>query len=675
MITNDYKDKLLQNLTKMTTIPISNYGSFTDVVSYEKEDIISELDTTFPYGYVQVGELQCKNSDNEPNGFSIVYGYYYTESGQTGYGYRKGYMIIFDDNMNKVSLLTQYDSGTDFAPFVLLNVDEKGQIYGVDFTLRDGNYKNRFIMLNNISVKQPTQNYKAVLRQSYFIQSSDDVAFENLHMLNYICKDPNSSHYAMGRTVYGILELKINVGSENEWTYYKDEPNTFPSAVKPVTHPLITWNEEGEMSFTTYYLGDTNNTGDYGIFKATNEGTTIKTSTELYRLDTLYNNYGYDEFMANLGSTAFTSYRTFSIYTIAEDEAYIMLGGTYYYNSVLKATYDVWKIYNNNLISNEFTTNLEADERTIPMFCDLELLNGNIFVKYYWQPHMNGGDNNYLVEIYAICSSPITSKKTIAEVEPSQINKFHVFGIRNAFELYTIYWLGQDFDSSLMMLSKTNLIYGEEHYNGTPGMNVYSLVPTQIRLYDNEGIIFARTLYNMTINNNIIESSVQVPNTMLNDTTIIGEKLMGYDMTEISTNDEEITKNIYETLYVNIFNKINMVNKNNPDNPISNIVGASRIANSVSTRLEEDNNDTYDNARINKVRINYKNGDSYIKNIISCNITNNISDIQFQLTPINDILNIEIISNDEKTIYQRIVEVDNYEIGKTYKISQKCHVE
>lgn len=674
MITSDYKEVLLQNLTKLSSTPMYDYAEFTNVVRYEKEDIIDELDETFPYGYVQSGELQCKNSDNEPNGFSIVYGYYYTESGQTGYAYRKGYIILFDDNMNKVALLTQYDSGTDFSPFVLLNVDEKGQIYGVDYSLRDGNYKNRFIMLNNISVKQPTQEYKAVLRQSYFIQCSDDSSFENLHMLNYICKDPNSSHYAMGRTVYGVLELKINVGSENEWTYYRDTPSTFPSVVLPVTHPLILWNEDGIMSFTAYYIGDSNNTGNWGIYKATNDGTTINTSAELFNIDTTYNESGYEEFRPNFSSTAFTSYRAFSIYTTAQNTAYIMLGGTYYYGTQLRARYDVLRVHMNNIQFMYEDWELETSERDINMFCDLELLNGNMFIKYYWQP-LSDGNNNYLVNVYMINSQEnIEDKKTIAEVEPSEISKFHVFGIRNVYELYTIYWLGRDFDSSLMMLSKTNLIYGEGHMNGLPGKTAVSLVPVQIRLYDDEGIIFARTLYNMTINNNILECTAQVPNTMLNDTTIIGEKLMSYDMLEISSNSEEITKNIYETLYVNIFNKVNMVNKNDLNNPISNPIGASRLIYSVSTRLEP-NSDTYDNSKINKIRINYKNGESYIKNIISCNITNNISDIQFQITPISDILNIEIISNDEKTVYQRIVEVDNYEIGKTYKISQKCHVE
>lgn len=674
MITDEYKNKLLQNLTKMTPVPIYDYADFSDVVSYEKEDIIEELDTAFPNGYVQVGELQCKDSNNNPNGFSVVYGYYYTESGQTGYAYRKGYIILFDDNMNKVALLTQYDSGADFAPFVILNVDEKGQLYGVDYTLRNESYKNRFIMLNNISVKIPTQNYKAVLRQSYYIVD-EDLAYENIHLMSYITKDINSSHYAMCRTVYDVLELHIEVGTSNEWNKYKADTNTFPASVLQITKPLITWNSDGDLSFNAYYLGDSDNNQNWGIYKATRNGNQLTSSSELFNIDTIYNQHEFEEFKLNVGNYSFSTYKSYDIYTMSENSAYVMLGGTYYYNSQLKADYCVWKIVGNEIYV-EYDDGLEdADQRAFPMFCNLEYLNGMMFIKYYWQTITTGGGNNYKVKVYAIGSNePTDNEKIIAEIEPSQVDKFHVFGVRNVYELYTIYWLGQDYDSSLMMLNKTNLIYGAGHYNGEPGMSSLSLVPVQMRLYDDEGIIFARTLYNMTINNNIIESTIQVPNTMLNDTTIIGEQLRGYDMTEISNNSEEIEKNIYETLYVNVFNKINMINKNDPDNPISNIVGASRLANSVSTRLEKDP-DTYANTKIAKVRINYKNGNSYIKDIISCNITNNISDIQFQITIVSDILNIEIISNDEATTYQRIVDVDDYELGKTYLISQKCHVE
>ena len=191
-------------------------------------------------------------------------------------------------------------------------------------------------------------------------------------------------------------------------------------------------------------------------------------------------------------------------------------------------------------------------------------------------------------------------------------------------------------------------------------------------LYDDEGVIFARNLYNKTIYNNITESTLEVPNTMLNDITISGENLLGKTNYVLSQNDDEIEKNIYETLYINVFNKLNMINRNDPNNPIMNNPGAVYINNSVSNNPGETE---YTNAQITKVRVNYTNGISITKDIISSEITNEIADIQFQITILSDILNIELISNDETAVYQRIVDVENYQIGKTYTISQKCHVE
>ena len=398
MITDEYKNKLLQNLTKMTTTPAYDYAEFSDVVSYEKEDIIDELATAFPYGYVQVGELQCKDSNNEPNGFSIVYGFYYTTSGQTGYAYRKGNIILFDDNMNKVALLTQYDSGTDFAPFVLLNIDEKGQLFGVDYMLRNGAYKNRFIMLNNISIKLPTQNYKAVLRQSYYVVD-EDLAYENLHLLKYIIKDPNSSRYLFSNYTTEAMELHIEVGVSNEWTKYKG--GTMPQNFTYVssTTPYAVWDNEGNLTYVSYFLGYEGDVEDWNIYKATNSGTSINVSNALFNIDTIYNNQGVEEFRLNAGVLNWSIYRTFSIYTMNENEAYLMLGGTYYFNSQLKANYSVWKITNNQ-IEVAYEDGLEdADQRTIPMYCNLEYLNGNMLVKYYWQPITTGGDNAYKVKI------------------------------------------------------------------------------------------------------------------------------------------------------------------------------------------------------------------------------------------------------------------------------------
>ena len=91
-----------------------------------------------------------------------------------------------------------------------------------------------------------------------------------------------------------------------------------------------------------------------------------------------------------------------------------------------------------------------------------------------------------------------------------------------------------------------------DKYNNQPYFKYKSLVPYFGKLYDsNNNLIFARTLYNKSINGQTTTSSVLVPNLYLNDITIGGEKLVGKTYLEMIDQDEEIGKNEYEELFVN----------------------------------------------------------------------------------------------------------------------------
>ena len=186
-MTNDYKDILLDYITgNLDVYPYEvNSPRFDSVVSIEKENIIDELDTAFPHGYTQIGELKCKNSDGNYNGFTIVYGRYYKDSSSQTIQNQNGYILVFNENMDMVKILTEYNTGTKFNAFVILNIDEKGQLYGLDFPSVNGKNKVRFIMLNNISVKLPLEDYKAVLRQSYFIPDTYQ-AFSVIPLYDFI---------------------------------------------------------------------------------------------------------------------------------------------------------------------------------------------------------------------------------------------------------------------------------------------------------------------------------------------------------------------------------------------------------------------------------------------------------------------------------------------------------
>lgn len=682
-MTQDYKDTLLEYLTN-NLVEDSGYNrpSWSDTQIEEKDNIISELNTAFPYGYKQVGELQCKNSNGDYNGFTIVYGNYNKDSSSTLITNQRGYILLFNENMDKVALITQYSSGTYLNAFIILNIDEKGQLYGIDQAMNSqSELRNRFIMLNNISVKLPLDNYKCVLRQSYFVDGTQDSSYSIMPFIQFIAKDPNSSRYVLMRDVSSALELYIQVGASNEWTLYDTGSSFSIYTIPPVDNVLAIWDSNGELSITSFTILSANTPTQSYICKVYNTSSTM----EVIQGQEITNNgvfpTYFEQFYLNVSGQAWTTYKSFSSYTMSTDFGYLVCGGKNVsygneYNEV-----GVFKIYMENnspklericLYSSELD-DPSGDNTPIPLYCKLINLNGTLFVNYYTT--LNPFSNNVVYDFYTIWfkdnidSSHYYERKTLASSEASMISKFHLFGIKNAYNLYATYYLGEDSDSGLIFLSKSNIIYNATNYNGIKYSDTNSLVPRQMLLYDENGVIFARNLYNKVVYNNITESTLQIPNTMLNDITIAQEDLYGETMYVLSSNDDEIEKNIYETLYINVFNKLNMVNNNDPSNPIMNNLGATRINQSVS-----EVND-YDNAKIGKVRINYRNGVSYTKDIISSTITNNVADIQFQLTIVSDILNIEILSTDEATIYQRIVDVSDYEVGKTYVISQKCHVE
>ena len=137
---------------------------------------------------------------------------------------------------------------------------------------------------------------------------------------------------------------------------------------------------------------------------------------------------------------------------------------------------------------------------------------------------------------------------------------------------------------------------------------------------------------------------------------------------DIVENDEAITKNIYEDLYINYFNSITMQNRNT-NNYITNQEGATRLNLSTSKELD------YENAKIGKMQINYSDGTS-LKGGISGTLTNGVMTYEMMFYYPNDktITTIDILSEDEKTIYQTI-EMPTLTANKTYRLRQDVHVE
>ena len=220
-MTNDYKDKLLKYLTGNITPGVNSNTAYYEVMSYyENNDVIS-------LGFSQLevkGALYCKNAKGELTGNILVYG-----NGTNDNINWRGFLQVFDSNFNLLKTLFTYSTGTNFGIFEKLNIDEIGQVYGIDYY----NNQHRLILLNNVGEKGNLPNYQAILRQSYYLQG--DITSTQMNITGSgtvsgilsVDKSKQSALYFMsgldgGHDFLYACSFRINVGAENEWTEYTD---------------------------------------------------------------------------------------------------------------------------------------------------------------------------------------------------------------------------------------------------------------------------------------------------------------------------------------------------------------------------------------------------------------------------------------------------------------------
>lgn len=669
-MTNDYKDILLKYLTNNLTedTPLNDIPTYTDVIN-DESDVYSQISQVMTEGFVERGVLKCKDVNNNYNGKTIVYGYYYTDSSHT-FSHSKGFIVLLDENYKLLDLITQFSSGTDLRTLVCMNIDEKGQVYAIDI---DGENR-RLILCNNPSIKSDTaEHYQVKLRISYTLQGN---VYSFANTTRFIFKDVNSASYYFHTGNGTGTSLKINVGSTNDWQDY-----TYSQVANTKSYYMITcnafWDSQNKLTVVDLYkaiLQDDSEVISLGI--SDNTFTIVHTNKGEFK-SIFYPTYSSSKvhlLETSLGGIGGRQLRTTSGYIISPTKFYMTTAafidgtGALYPDTIEPSTI----LYDNGTITrmvNDLTRiEAEASEEYVVTFTETQVINNTPFNIYYINVDNTLTYPNYDIYTRLIIDEYQSKTKFIADVQYSDLASFNVIDITNMYNLYKINALVNSYDAGTFLWFNTNIVYNANNYNGASYENTNSLVPKQVWLYDNDNnLIFARNLYNKVLYNNITESILEVPNTMLNNTTISTQKLIGETNYILNVNQEDMTKNVYETLYINFFNTLNMINKNDPNNQIVNLPGATRINHSVS------NDEDYDNAKITKFRVNYTNGTSITGNVNSSTITNNIADIQFQFTPISDILNIEIISNDENTIYQTIT--GEYVIGTTYVLSQKCYVE
>lgn len=621
-MTQDYKDNLLKYLTgNITEESGNNIPSFDDNEILDKniaENITNILTEEQNASYViALGKIYNEIYENY-----LIYGYY-QDTSENYYGF----IYLIDSNLNEIQMITTFESGTKLFPITALNQDENNNMYGLSYSIGQVEMTTKVLLFNNIfSSGQTTGIYKAILRNDYIVPYNYNQA---PYRQNRIIKSPD------GATYYIILSednkekfvrLTINVGSANEWVV--------------ATIPY----------------------GFYARFDVKLDKSSGNEILKFYGINTANPSFYYEY---NINGDTATQIKSIQLPYIAQflSQVYVKdINNIYLFISYTTAGYaGVFKV-NGNQLTQIYRINLEPSGTTYKIcYGTLFEINGGVF--FYLNKKGTYESQLYLAFIKEDNTIVITDIGQYDGIDLfSSFYSYVDFYYKNNYNLINIY---VPYYSTTNTTKKFTLDYNSINYNGVAYENTNLLVPNKARLYNsNNKMIFARNLYNKVINANTTISTLNIPNTNLNDITIYKQSLVGETNYVLMNNQGEITKNIYENLNINFYVTLRMINNNDPDNQIFNQNGSNRINLSVS-----DTND-YDNAKATKIRINYGDNSFQIQNI-NFNLAREAY-TEFILYVNKSITSIDFISNDENTIYNTIR--PEFEIGKYYKISQSVYV-
>lgn len=608
-MTNDYKDSLLNYITGNITPGSESDNAFKNTITVNNglHTRLNELNIT-PTFY------KILSSDISSN--VLVYGGYLNEDDNTYYGF----IAILNSNGEVLDILTEYDSGTKFSFFQCLVYDEDNNIYGLD--LVGSNY--RFIMLNNVAVKTST-GFTCKLRQSYYIPSSAnyEIPASFLQGTSYVKKvNGSATYYMFGSNANNVLliEFKINVGSTNEWNYY--------------TGASL---EGNSINFSDIILEKENDTVVAYIYY-------------VQRNLILYSDYFNGSTLTRQYSNTFDMHSITDIRGITNTQCYV---GVQEYLGNSNYNYNIYLV-------DSGTSTLKE---TITSFNDFQflfnLIDGLLFFK------IAGGYTQLMpMKPMYYTRYGVYDGNSYIEAEALGVN-FPInlidFGciVQKSFSLYKCYT--QLYDT----LYTFPIVIYDNQYSGGSYQNYDSLVPLHSELYSNGNIVFARSLYNKQIYNNMCVAIANVPNNYLNDISIQPNNLIGTTMTTLITNSDPITKNIYENLFINFNNKIQVIDQDtNTLYPLS--------ANYINQNINTGTQTNYNNTKIGKIRINYGDSTNEIGNI-SWVEHSNYMQTEFSIYVGKEIISIDFISNDETTTY--ISKTYDLTIGNIYTISQKLKVQ
>lgn len=569
----------------------------------------------------------------------------------------RGIITILNNSFIPIKTFYQYDSGT-YLRYIQCMIQEEDGTFSLidcpDFPT-DENWsfttsQKRFIMLNNFTQKN-NNDYMLTLQRSYIMPSD---------YFNFYCKkmykDVNSSHYVMVGTYLKdqnspdydgirIIELKVNVSSENEWNKYDDDGSGWFLGDAYVEF-------DNDNFFCEVLL--TRN-----LFSNRNISLWAKEFAQsAFSLKTI----GTVDYYAVIDSIQYNNQSVF----LSKNEVYFVLNNQWWgISERLESKYIGLYYYNNT--TSEFKTMYEHYLGDYD-FCDLEAIyiaenNNNLYIEF----NNNIDNTNNLADYYF-------QRLENQEWNPIKVSEQQYFRsqrrglyVNNNYNLLNWFSYMSNPQAQYWKIYNIKENYNSSNYNGEPYTNTNALIPNSTEIYSNENLVFARNLYNKTINNNTTVSTVEIPNTYLNGIDLTSKNLLSETKLDLIRDTNVTQKNIYETMFLNFINVLQVVDRNNA-NQVLNQEASTYLNNAINT------DDSYDNAKLyNKVIINYQDGSSKESSYSLENTTETSTVIAFGLYIDKLINNAEIVSNDKSMIYQTI-DLSSLELNKNYSIKQKLEV-
>lgn len=561
----------------------------------------------------------------------------------SGGGPRFGFILLLDKDLNELAFWDYIPGSTTdrLYPICGMGIDGDGNFYAVsedtasNASVESGKYNDdkRLILLNDFTLSV-NGSYELKIRKTYFLQNQDTtLATGN----KAIVKAPNDATYYIASvdslSQQVITRVKINVGSENEWTDF-------------TTTTLVTsfgfdayFSLNGSNYDITY--GGLNTTLDYVEFTISEdtltEGTTVDLPIEAA------------ESVSMNGQVLINS--TSVKYAVVPDVEALV---TY----IFKITDSSYSQIAQYTATGDYEPWLKMNKVGELIFLQKTLVNENsqLGLLYndtiYWQEAISGA-GAYMQEA----------------------------AITNSYNLYTIYFYPSI--NSEDITYKYQVIYNSAGYYGTGYYGIDGNAPqygTLKATSSSNEYLFARNIYNLSLRSNTATTTFQVPNTLVNNTQIECEGIFGNSNLQQNEESQTFSKNIYETMNINISNTWKIINQNDASNPIENEAGEIRLTSSAYTKEADATSDydKYESTQIQKYCLitdstgdTFKYGYDEIKKL-----TDSVYRYTIKLTIPSDVTytKLEMISNDDNTTYQTI-DLSSLESGKSYIIRQTVRVD